>query len=52
MKRKPHPLSQKEKSFPLGFFGTHAASFKCFYNNPRFRERFLNQGLNDSIKKE
>ncbi|ANT42604.1 hypothetical protein [Helicobacter phage SwA626G] len=22
------------------------------YNNPRFRGRFLNQGLNDSINKE
>ncbi len=38
MKRKPHPPSQKEKSFSLGTFGTHATGFKCFYN--------------DSIKKE
>ncbi len=50
MKRKPHPPSQKEKSFPLGTFGTHATGFKCFY--PRFRGRFLNLVLNDSIKKE
>ncbi len=49
-KRKPHPPSQKDKSFSLGTFGTHATGFKCFY--PRFRGRFLNQGLNDSIKKE
>ncbi len=35
---KPHPPSQKEESFSLGTFGTHAASFKCFYD--------------DSIKKE
>ncbi|GAA9642341.1 hypothetical protein HCM100_15300 [Helicobacter pylori] len=39
-----------EKSFSLGTFGTHAANFKYFY--PRFRGRFLNQGLNDSINKE
>ncbi len=32
MKRKPHPPSQKEKSFPLGTFGTHTTGFKCFYN--------------------
>ncbi|ASM63626.1 hypothetical protein CGC32_02960 [Helicobacter pylori] len=50
MKRKPHPPSQKEKFFSLGAFGTHATGLKCFY--PRFRGRFLNQGLNDSIKKE
>ncbi len=41
MKRKPHPPSQKEKSFSLGIFGTHATGFKCFYND-----------YNDSIKKE
>ncbi len=29
--RKPHPPSQKEKSFSLGTFGTHATGFKCFY---------------------
>ncbi len=50
MKRKSHPPSQKEKSFPLGTFGTHATGFKCFY--PRFRGRFLNLVFNDSIKKE
>ncbi len=50
MERKPHPRSQKERSFSLGIFGTHAASVKCFC--PRFRGRSLNQGLNDSIKKE
>ncbi len=27
-KRKPHPPSQKEKSFSLGTFGTHATGFK------------------------
>ncbi len=27
--RKPHPPSQKEKSFSLGTFGTHATGFKC-----------------------
>ncbi len=27
---------QKEKSFSLGIFGTHATGFKCFYNT-RFR---------------
>ncbi|GAA7463464.1 hypothetical protein MM0360_12710 [Helicobacter pylori] len=52
MERKPNPHSQKDKSFPVGTFGTHATGFKCFYNNPRFRRRFLNQGLDDSIKKE
>ncbi len=52
MKRKPHPHSQKEKSLSLGNFGTHATSFKCFCDNPRFRGRFLNLVLNDSIKKE
>ncbi|WP_198544481.1 hypothetical protein KVE17_05400 [Helicobacter pylori] len=52
MERKLNPHSQKDKSFSLGTFGTHATGFKCFYNNPRFRRRFLNQGLNDSIKKE
>ncbi len=31
MKRKPHPPSQKEKSFSLGT--THATSFKCFVND-------------------
>ncbi len=36
--RKPHPPSQKDKSFSLGTFGTHATGFKCFRN--------------DSIKKE
>ncbi|GAA7685977.1 hypothetical protein COL0001_13810 [Helicobacter pylori] len=36
MKRKPHPRSQKEKSFSLGTFGTHTAGFKCFHNT-RFR---------------
>ncbi len=30
--RKPHPPSQKDKSFSLGTFGTHATGFKCFYN--------------------
>ncbi len=39
MKRKSHPPSQKDKSFSLGTFGTHTASFKCFHNN-------------DSIEKE
>ncbi len=33
MKRKPHPPSQKEKSFLLGIFGTHATGFKCFSND-------------------
>ncbi len=28
-KRKPHPPSQKEKSFSLGIFGTHTTGFKC-----------------------
>ncbi len=36
MKRKPHPPSQKDRSFSLGT--THATGFKCFDN--------------DSIKKE
>ncbi len=36
--RKPHPPSQKEKSFSLGTLGTHTTGFKCFDN--------------DSIKKE
>ncbi len=36
MERKPHPRSQKEKSFSLGTFGTHATGFKCFCNT-RFR---------------
>ncbi|UOR33066.1 hypothetical protein [Helicobacter pylori] len=40
MKIKPHPPSQKDKSFSLGTFGTHTASFKRFCN------------LNDSMKKE
>ncbi len=31
MIKKPHPPSQKEKSFLLGTFGTYTASFKCFY---------------------
>ncbi|GAA7716060.1 hypothetical protein HpMMM92_06070 [Helicobacter pylori] len=52
MERKPEPPRQKDKSFSFGTFGTHATGFKCFYNNPRFRRRFLNQGLNGSIKKE
>ncbi|GAA8928234.1 hypothetical protein SLK231_05880 [Helicobacter pylori] len=30
MERKPEPPSQKDKSFPLGTFGTHATGFKCF----------------------
>lgn len=30
MKRKPHPPSQKDRSFSLGTFGTHATGFKCF----------------------
>ncbi|WP_280637960.1 hypothetical protein [Helicobacter pylori] len=33
MKRKSHPPSQKEKSFSLGTFGTHATGFKCFHND-------------------
>ncbi len=41
MIKKPHPPSQKEKSFSLGNLGTHATGFKCFYYN-----------CNDSIKKE
>ncbi len=40
MKRKPHPPSQKDKSFSLGTFGTHATGFKCFCNG------------NDNMKKE
>ncbi len=36
MIKKPHPRSQKEKSFSLGTFGTHATGFKCF-SNTRFR---------------
>lgn len=31
MIKKHHPPSQKEKSFSLVTFGTHMASFKCFY---------------------
>ncbi|MFP6221455.1 hypothetical protein ACLGC3_00755 [Helicobacter pylori] len=31
MIKKPYPPSQKEKSFSLGTFGTHTASFKFFY---------------------
>ncbi len=27
MKRKPHPRSQKEKSFSLGIFGTRTANY-------------------------
>ncbi|WP_120870906.1 hypothetical protein [Helicobacter pylori] len=27
MERKPHPPSQKEKSFPLGTFGTRTANY-------------------------
>ncbi len=27
MERKPHPHSQKEKSFPLGTFGTRTANY-------------------------
>ncbi|WP_280636986.1 hypothetical protein [Helicobacter pylori] len=38
MKRKSHPPSQKDKSFSLGTFGTHATGFKCL--------------CNDSVKKE
>ncbi len=52
MKRKPHPPSQKEKSFSLGTFGTHTASFKCFYQVYQGLEIFLDQGLSDSMKKE
>ncbi len=33
MKRKPHPPNQKDKSFSLGTFGTHATGFKCFDND-------------------
>ncbi len=33
MKRKPHPPSQKDKSFSLGSLGTHATGFKCFSND-------------------
>ncbi len=36
MIKKPHSRSQKEKSFSLGIFGTHATGFKCF-SNTRFR---------------
>ncbi|GAA6867541.1 hypothetical protein HpHNI55_14470 [Helicobacter pylori] len=38
MKRKPHPPSQKDKSFSLGTFGTHTASFKRFYNDSMKKE--------------
>ncbi len=38
MKRKPHPPSQKDKSFSLGAFGTHTASFKRFYNDSTKKE--------------
>ncbi len=34
--RKPHPPSQKEKSFSLGTFGTHATGFKCFDSDSIF----------------
>lgn len=38
MKRKPHPRSQKDKSFSLGTFCTHATGFKCFCNDNMKKE--------------
>ncbi len=32
-RKKPHPRSQKDKSFSLGIFGTHITGFKCFCND-------------------
>ncbi len=33
MERKPHPPSQKEKSFPLGTFGTRTANYFLTQDN-------------------
>ncbi|GAA7098794.1 hypothetical protein HpBGD15_07120 [Helicobacter pylori] len=48
MERKPHPHSQKDKSFPLGTFGTHATGFKCFYDPSKALFEALKS---DNIKK-
>ncbi len=48
MERKSHPHSQKEKSFSLGTFSTHAASFKCFYDPSKALFEALKS---DNIKK-
>ncbi|WRB39788.1 hypothetical protein KVK79_04140 [Helicobacter pylori] len=49
MIKKPHPPSQKEKSFSLGTFGTHTASFKCFYQVYQVYQVY--QGLEQGFSK-